>query len=301
VGFKSSPSFVTTARLIGRAGDRLASDKDYAYLDVPLFITEQLLGPLHPNESALTPLLQANIDDTMLREIAAADYGWKADECYALLQPVLKAGLLPSYDFDLCEVLELISFSQPDDPKWKPGGRGQRGHWMRLFACTVLVRLGPRYPDRFGRLRLTLLPMVSSAIELGRSVAQGCGGVLAWRFLGFPVDDTEDPPFLALAILLSAVHLESREDCSAWLKELVRWVDDEESRARRARSGQRSSLPSWGAWLSGSTRLRDRAADWRSLAQRILARPQFSHPDGAGEALRLLGEKITGADSSRSS
>lgn len=291
---------MTRACLISYAGDRLASEKDCASLHVPPFISEQLLAPLYPNEIALTPQLQANIDDAMLREIAEADYGWKADECYALLRPVLKEGLLPSYDFNLCEVLELISFSQPDDPNWKPGGQGQRGHWMRLFACTVLVRLGPRYPDRFGRLRLTLLPMVSSAIELGRSVAQGCGGLLAWRFLGFPVDDTEDPPFLALAILLSAVHLESGEDCGQWLKELVRWVDDEESRARRARSGQGSSLPSWGARLSGSTRVHDRAADWRTLAQRILARPQLPHPVGVGEALRLLGERIAKTDPSRS-
>jgi hypothetical protein len=265
---------------------------------VPPFITEQLLAPLHPNEGALTPLLQANINDAMLREIAEADYGWKADECYALLQPVLKAGLLPSYDFNLCEVLELISFSQPDDPKWTPGGRGQRGHWMRLFACTVLVRLGTRYPDPLGRLRETVLAMVSSAIELGRSVAPGCGSVLAWRFLARPGADTEAPPFLALAILLLAVQLESGEDFGEWLKELVRWVDDEESRARKARSGRRSSLPSWGAWLSGSTRLRDRAADWRSLAQRVLARPHSPHPSSAGEALRLLGERIAGADSS---
>ena len=41
-------------------------------------MTDELLAPLHPNESALTPLLQAKIDEGMLREIAEADYGWKA-------------------------------------------------------------------------------------------------------------------------------------------------------------------------------------------------------------------------------
>jgi hypothetical protein len=54
---------------------------------------QQLLAPLHPDESALTPLFQANFDEAMLREIAAANYGWKADECYVLFQPMLKAGL----------------------------------------------------------------------------------------------------------------------------------------------------------------------------------------------------------------
>jgi hypothetical protein len=52
-------------------------------------MTDELLVPLHPNESALTPLFQAKIDEGMLREIAEADYGWKADKCYALLEPIL--------------------------------------------------------------------------------------------------------------------------------------------------------------------------------------------------------------------
>src|SRR6266852_3913871 len=101
---------------------------------------EQLLAPLHPDESALTPLFLANFDEAMLREIAAADYGWKADECYALLQPILKAGLVAADDFNLREVLELIRWSEPEDPAWSPGGQGLRGHWMRLFACTAMVR-----------------------------------------------------------------------------------------------------------------------------------------------------------------
>ena len=55
-------------------------------------MTEKLRAPLQPDENALTPLFQANFDDSMLREIAEADYGWKADECYALLEPILNAG-----------------------------------------------------------------------------------------------------------------------------------------------------------------------------------------------------------------
>ncbi len=61
-------------------------------------MTDDLLAPLRPDESALTPLFRANIDEGMLREIAEADYGWEADECYALLQPILKTGLVASGD-----------------------------------------------------------------------------------------------------------------------------------------------------------------------------------------------------------
>ena len=62
-----------------------------------------LLAPLDPNENAITPLFQANIDEAMLREIAEADYGWKADECYAMLQPILKTGLVAFRKFPLAD------------------------------------------------------------------------------------------------------------------------------------------------------------------------------------------------------
>jgi hypothetical protein len=257
------------------------------------FTTEQLLAPCDPNESALTPLFQANIDDAMLREIAEADYAWKADECYALLQPILKAGLAASDDFNLREVLELIRLSEPDDPEWSPGRYGPRGHWMRLFACTVLVRLAPKNRELFVGECDMLAQLVSSAIELGPPVARAAAGLLAWRFLAYP-GQTQDPAFLAFAILLLAAHLERGEDRGPWLKELATWAEDEEARARNAVSRWQSSLPHWNEWLTGLTHFDQREAVWRSLAHRILARPESPHPSEAREALQLLGELVAG-------
>ena len=57
---------------------------------------EQLIAPLNPDEHALVPLFHQHIDEGMLREIAEADYGWKADECYAGLIPAWRDGALPS-------------------------------------------------------------------------------------------------------------------------------------------------------------------------------------------------------------
>jgi len=78
---------------------------------------------LQHNERALTPLFNANFDEGMLREIAEADYGESANECYALLQPILKTGLVESYDSMLNEVLHLISFSEPETSDFSPGAR----------------------------------------------------------------------------------------------------------------------------------------------------------------------------------
>lgn len=255
---------------------------------------EQLLAPLHPDESALTALFQANFDDEMLREIAAADYGWMADECYALLQPMLKVGVVAADDFNLHEVLELIRWSEPDDPKWRPGGYGHRGHWMRLFACTALVRFAPTRPDLFAGECNTLAQLISSAIELGPTVARAAVSVLAWRALAHP-EHTEDAAFLAFAILLLATYLEpSKEDRGRWLKELASWVVDQESRARNAVSQWRSSLPHWDKWLLGLTPFNQREAVWRGLAYRILVRPEHPHPREACEDLQLLGKLVSG-------
>jgi hypothetical protein len=38
------------------------------------------------------------------------------------------------------EVLELIRWSEPENPEWKPGRTGEFGHWMRAFSCAAILR-----------------------------------------------------------------------------------------------------------------------------------------------------------------
>jgi hypothetical protein len=135
--------------------------------------------------------------------------------------------------------------------------------------------------------------LISSAIELGQPVAGAAASVLAWRFLAYPGGDP-DAAFLAFAILLLAAHLEPGEDRGQWLKDLATWVEDEESRARNALSTRFSLLPQPDKWLTGLTFFVQRETVWRSLAHRILARPECPHPSDAREALQLLGELVAG-------
>lgn len=228
----------------------------------------------------------------MLREIAAADYGYMADEYYSLLQPMLKTGLRAPNDF-LREVLELIRWSEPNDPTWSPGGHGPRGHWMRLFACTALVRFAASHRDLLDGECETLAQLVSSATELGPSVARAAVSMLAWRFLAFPGKDP-DAAFLAFAILLLAVHLERDEDRGQWLMNLATWVEGEEFRARKALVAWSSYHEHWNQWLLGLAHHSQREDRWRSMAHRILARPERPHPSEARESLQLLGELVAG-------
>jgi hypothetical protein len=242
------------------------------------FTVEELLAPLAPNENALHSFFQSNVDETMLQEIAAADYGWKADECCAMLQPVLATGQKPAADSNLQEVLELIRWSEPEDPAWSPGGHGLRGHWMRLFACVALVRQssGTNEAD-------TLAQLTASSIFLGPAVARASASLLAWRFLK-GLGESDDAAFLAFAILLLAAHVEHGADRGPWLKDLAAWVESEEASARDRFSKQE--------WLFGVTFYTQREAVWRSLAQRILVNPESPHPPEADQALRLLGELV---------
>ncbi len=154
---------------------------------------------------------------------------------------------------------------------------------MRLFACTALVRLAPKYLALFDTECDTVAQLISSAIELGQLVARAAAAMLAWRCLTFPGQE-EDRPFLAFAILLLAAHLERGEDRGLWLKQLAAWVEGEESRARKETSEHE--------WLLGLTHFRQREDVWRSLARRILVCPESPHPREADEALRLLGELV---------
>ena len=245
---------------------------------------EQLLAPLHPNEGALVPLFQDNIDGGMLRDIAEADYGEGADECYVLLQTMLKTGVVGTLDYPLSEVLVLTSLSEPERSDWT-GGHGPRGHWMRLFACASLARRAST-----AELDNWLVYFVSSAIHLGEPVAQAAAGLLAWRFLTYSGNRREDPPLLAFAILLLAVQFERMQDRGPWLKQIAEWVEEEESRAR-----EKFNYPAASNWLLGLSHRGPNdmtGGTWRDLAQHILAPPTASHPREADEALRRLAALI---------
>jgi len=100
-----------------------------------------LLNRFEPNLDGLLRDISKHIDDEMLGWISAADYALRADEHLVALQQVRDTGTFPE-EMHWCpmEVLELIRWSEPEDPEWKPGGTGEFGHWMRAFSCAAILR-----------------------------------------------------------------------------------------------------------------------------------------------------------------
>jgi hypothetical protein len=144
----------------------------------------------------------------MLREIAAADYGMDADPHLAALRAI-KAGDVPApMNWEPKEVLELIRWSEPEDPTWTPGSVGTRGHWMRLFSCAVLIRSAaePESEDYFLGEDSTIIQLVDSAMKLGHESSVAALQFLYWR-TRYRELNKWDKPYFAIAILFLSVHL----------------------------------------------------------------------------------------------
>src|SRR5436305_280319 len=106
-----------------------------------MILPPALLAVFPPSADRLLDVARQQVDDGMLREIAAADYGRDVDIHLAALRPIRDQGIVPApLGWHPGEVLELIRWSDPEDPAHKPGATGRRGHQMRAFACAALLR-----------------------------------------------------------------------------------------------------------------------------------------------------------------
>jgi hypothetical protein len=87
------------------------------------------------NADLLFRAIVPHIDESMLQEIAQADYSMDEVLHYEQLRRMRDEGFIPNGSAWIPkEVLNLVRWSEPDQPGWKPGGTDVRGHWMRLSA-----------------------------------------------------------------------------------------------------------------------------------------------------------------------
>ncbi len=171
-------------------------------------MTADSLYHLDPTDEPLLHLVFGNVDDSMLREIAKADYGMEADAHLKALVAIKDGDIPAPMEWEPQEVLELIRWSEPEDRTWKPGSFGVRGHWLRLFSCAVLIRAAaePQNDGRFTGEDSTIIQLVDSAMKLGQETSLAALKFLCWR-MHYQTPDDWDRPYLAVAILLLSVSL----------------------------------------------------------------------------------------------
>lgn len=187
---------------------------------------ERWFQSFSPNSEELLDRLLPRIDDGMLLEIARADYGQDVEEHLVPLKRFRDERELPLLEWNPREVLELIRWSQPEDPNWKPGGQGTYGHLLRAFACATLLRSYEREKNQhdWNSFNETALQLADSLRELGGDLVPAGVKFFAWcvGHLGPIHEDKFERPFLALALLSLALRDPTISDES--IVELCKWI-----------------------------------------------------------------------------
>lgn len=187
-------------------------------------------SPLHffqPDSDELLDELLPRIDDHMLREIAEADYGQDVEQHLSPLKRFRDSRELPILNWHPREVLELIRWSEPDDPAWKPGGQGKYGHLLRAFACATLLRSYAREDNscHWDSFNETAIQLADSIQILGGKLVPAGIRFTAWcaEYLGPIHEDKFERPFLSLALLSLSLHTPQIDDQS--IVNLCMWID----------------------------------------------------------------------------
>lgn len=205
-------------------------------------IPTSLLEQLEPSDQPLFALIFEHVDDSMLVEIAHADYGEDVDLHLEALQQCRSQNIPIPMPWHPGEVLALTRWTTPEQLKSQGREIEQRGQWMRLFACTVMIwaSLEPENYEysyaHWANLEgedSTIIQLIDSALSLGDEASVAALKFLSWRmqaqFQRALVDEDEDfgnCPCYAVAMLLlyvsiigEAAALEPRSN-----PEIVNWL-----------------------------------------------------------------------------
>jgi hypothetical protein len=167
------------------------------------------------------------IDDDMLREIAAADYGSDIEQHLGPLSKWRDHRVIPELKWHPREVLELIRWSQPESQNWKPGSSGRRGHLLRAFACATLLRsyAKPENSDHWLSLNETVIQLFESIQALGEDYRPAGTQFLAWCFksLVLAQDAEQEAAFFGVALLGLAANDKSYADGA--IIGLCHWIE----------------------------------------------------------------------------
>lgn len=243
-------------------------------------IPDTLLAAFPASATLLLELVQHEVDDGMLRDIARADYGCGADEAFAGLLPIRDTGILAA-NFYPSEVLELIRWHDPEGPRqppYKPGLTGRRGQLTRLFACAVLLRASALPESRYEDIGndSTIAICVSTAGILGDELSEAAARFLTWR-LSQSVPRS-DRVFVALALLVLAVRLRTGRFAEPALGQIADWVFASDEELNRER-------PQWNPLVPPPFSLQQ--GFWDPLKQELETQAAMIAERGVREKLQL--------------
>lgn len=255
-------------------------------------ILPDLTAIARPDLDRLLQLVSTHINDQMLAEIAEADYGQEHQEHLAQLEKIRSAGLSPvPMEWVPGEVLELIRWSEPDDPTHKPGGQGIRGHWMRAFACAALLRAAADVENRDLRegWNQTAIQLIDSLGAVGSVFYEPACALLVCLIARFDSDDeTEELAFLGVGLLWLALHLRPTVPDGTIIL-LSNWIVAREQREKENFGEDRTD-----EWLLGSTFFNQCHPAWRRLGNRMQKLDKSRRTRGARKKIDFIANSLAG-------
>ncbi|MFC4992448.1 hypothetical protein [Rubritalea tangerina] len=217
-----------------------------------------------PEQRSAVDYLRRQIDESMLKEIAEADYAQDVSKHLAALMPIWNDCELAELNhwFPM-EVLELIRWSEPEAPNWQPGSTGLRGHKLRAFSCAVLLATPNFEPDKE-----TLIQMLDSLAWLGAEAQAATARFLVWRLDS--IGHEEDRPFFALA-LAAIIQSITAPLPTAKEQDLADWVAGEEFFERAYLAEFHESYQD-SPWMFGLSYNNIRNNRWKALIRSVQER-----------------------------
>ena len=185
------------------------------------------LEAFEPTAEVLFDLFGLEMDDGMLLEIASADYGCGAEKHLEPLLLFRDNGIVPVLDWHPCEVLELVKSSDPEAEAGKTGASLRRGHLLRAYACSLLLRSYAREENqtRWNSFNETAIQLSDSLQALGGAFVFAGVRFFAWCLEHLAPLDRQgaEAAFLGLALLSLAVRHQPANDEA--IISLCQWID----------------------------------------------------------------------------
>lgn len=264
-----------------------------------------LLKLFDPEPDCLLRRISEHVDDEVLEWISTADYGERADEHLAALRQVRDTGAFPQrIHWCPAEVMELIRWSEPEDPNWKPGKTGELGHWMRAFSCAALLR-ATREPWNYGDgigTDSTLVQLALSLCELPIDFTAQAARFLAWLLLHSDLEGADGQVCAYGAGLLWFALQPPAQIADQSLVSLSQWVirradeiyESPASALRRADAECDGHFSGTGDGLRGMVLDCQKQHSWELLALKFLDLDLSSRSTDLQECAHMFGAHLLG-------
>jgi hypothetical protein len=260
------------------------------------------LKTFEADPDALVRRLSAEIDDAMIADMAALDYGRDIAANAAALRDIRDSGRIPApLPWVPREVLELTRWWRPDlEPL--PADR-RRGHRLRAFACAALLKGSGESANRelCEGQNQTVVRLLTSLDALDDGHEPAAIAMLFWLIGRLAPENRspgdfewyyEDRAFLGVAILWLGTRTRPRLSDAA-IVALAEWLADSEHH-HNSRRNHAYGLPP-GPWLLGSTSHDQCHDEWRALGRALAAADLTGYGRDAADWLRLVGSLLAGA------